>query len=171
MRAVQIGMPNDAVFFHSHRIGRQLDEYPDGYALLDVEDILVRCTRGGIGFFFLRVAVEIEKINLVEALHQVLAHSAKSRVIEITVIRDEAENALASSLNAPLRPANEFHIIILKPFRVAFAQRLAVALVVITDERPDPLAFICAVTGVRRITENHQHWLMFFDFESGVRFV
>ena len=115
--------------------------------------------------------MQINEVNFIESLHEALAHAAEGGVVEVAVIGDEGEDALAGLVDAPLRPADEFHVVVLQPLGVALAERLAVAHVVIADEFPDPRAFVRAVAGVGRVAEDDEDGFVLFDLEGGVRLV
>ena len=93
-------------------------EDADGYALLNVEDVLVHRSTGGL-FFLLTVAVEIKDIHIIKTLQQAAAHATESGIIEIAVIGNEGQDAIACLLNVPLSQAYEFHIIVTEPFCLA----------------------------------------------------
>src|SRR5205814_8745084 len=94
-------VPHNAFLLVRFR-GRVFDEYADGDTLLNVEHIFVRLTCIRINLFLLRVPVKIDKVNLIEGADEILPHAAKGRIVEITVISDETENALPGLLDAPL---------------------------------------------------------------------
>src|SRR6266487_5360658 len=93
-------------------------EDADGYALLNVEDVLVRRSTGRL-FSLLTVTVEIKDIYIIKTLQQAAAHATEGGIIEIAVIGDEGQDAIACLLNVPLRQAYEFHIIVTEPFCLA----------------------------------------------------
>ena len=114
---------------------RALDEDADRDALLNVEHVLVRpAVRRALPL--LAVAVEVEQPDLVECRHQRLTHAAERRVVEVAVVGDEAEHTLAGSLDAPLREADELHVVVVEPLWIALAQRLAIDREVATDGSP-----------------------------------
>ena len=70
--------------------------------------------------------MKIENINIVKYLHEALAHATKSGVIQIAVVADKGQNAIAGLFYAPLGKPNELYIIVVQPFGVFLAQRLTV---------------------------------------------
>src|SRR6266487_484842 len=105
-------------------------EYPDSNTLLYIKNVLILCPIR-CSFFFLCIAVQINYINIIETLHQALAHPAKGRVIQVAVISNKSEDTIACLFDAPLSKADKFHIVIIKPFRIAFSQRLTINLKII----------------------------------------
>ncbi len=77
--------------------------------------------------------MQIQHVDVIEGLHETLAHSSKGRVIEIAVIGNEGEDAVASACNPPLGKADELHVVVVEPFGVALAKRLAVHLKVVAS--------------------------------------
>src|ERR1039457_1124630 len=134
LSAPQMLMPNDGIAFLSLLIWRKFYKIADCHALLDVENILVRIAGVRIGFLFLGVAMQVEDINLIKSLHEILPHAAKGRIIQVAMIGDEGQHALSGLVNAPLRPAEKFYVIILQPFGIPFTERLAIAEIIITNE-------------------------------------
>ena len=90
-------------------------------ALLNLEHVFIVAAIGSFLFLF-AVTVQIELPHFAKSVHQTLAHSAKRRVIQITVIGDETQNAAPAFGNAILRVARELDVIVVEPFRIAFAQ-------------------------------------------------
>src|SRR5207248_3121142 len=86
----------------------------NGYTWHDVKYILILCTIWCTLFLF-DAPMKIKHINLLEALHSVLAHSPKSGIIKVAMIGDKGKNTIACSMNAPLSETNKFDIIILQP--------------------------------------------------------
>ena len=68
----------------------------------DVEDILVRLVRSGHHLPLVGIAMQIEKVNLVEGLEETMPHSPKSGTVELAVAGDEAQDALTGLRDAPL---------------------------------------------------------------------
>ena len=68
--------------------------------------------------------MQIKDINIIEALHKALAHPPKGWIIQVAMISDESQNTIASLLDTPLCKADKLDIIIIEPFRVAFAEGL-----------------------------------------------
>src|SRR5579859_6216328 len=85
-------------------------EYSYSHTLLNIENILIRCTIGR-PLFLLTIAMQIKHINIIEALHQALAHPTEGRVIQVAVIGNESKDAIASLLNAPLGKADKLHVV------------------------------------------------------------
>ena len=94
-----------------------LDEKADGNALLDVEHIFV-LRAIWCAFLLLDIPMEIEHVNVVEGFHEALAHSSEGGVVQISVIGNKGEDAVAGAFDPPLCKANELHIVIVEPFRV-----------------------------------------------------
>ena len=144
------------------------DEQADGHPLLDVEYVLVLAPVRR-AFLLLRIAVQVQQVNLVEALHQALAHPAEGRVVEIAVVGDEAQHALARALDPPLGEAEELDVIVVQPFRVPFAERFAVhpeiaaglvGAVPASQQPGDPCAPVGGVPGIGWVAEHHHHRLL-----------
>ena len=57
----------------------------------------------GRRLLLLAVAVQVEDVDVVEGLHQALAHAAEGRVVQVAVVGDEGQDAVAGLLDAPLR--------------------------------------------------------------------
>lgn len=113
--APKVRMENTALRSVSGFAHRQQDRH----ALLNVEYIFVFApVRRDL--LLLRVAVQIVDVNLIEAAHQVLAHSAKGWVVQITVVRDEGQDSVIwlHGFKSPLCEANELHIVVLQPLRI-----------------------------------------------------
>jgi hypothetical protein len=64
----------------------------DRNTLLNIEHILVWHSLGR-NLFLLRVAVQVQHINLIKSVQQVPAHPPKCRIVQIAVIGDEAQHA------------------------------------------------------------------------------
>src|SRR5579884_2499711 len=88
----------------------------DGYALLNGEDILVPGVRRG--FQLLVVAMQVEDVDVVEAVREAAAHAAKGGIIQVAVAGDEGEDALSCPVELPLCETQEFDIVIAQPFRL-----------------------------------------------------
>ena len=58
------------------------------------------------------------------------------------MIADQGDNAVTRFRVAPLRETDEFHVVVLKPFRVPFAQGRAIYAVVIAHKAGNPLSII-----------------------------
>jgi len=58
--------------------------------------------------------VEVEDVNLVEGFEQAFAHPAVREAVQINIVGDEADDALAGLLDAPLRPADEFDEVVVE---------------------------------------------------------
>ena len=65
-----------------------LDAQDNGHALLDIENVLVF---GAVGAFLLllAVAVEVENVDMIEAVHQGLSHPSEGRIVEVAVVSNE----------------------------------------------------------------------------------
>ena len=117
---------------------RMFDTEQNSNALLDVEYIFIFPTVGGF-LFLLHIAVQVVNVDFVECLHKTPTHPAKSWVVKIAVIGDIADDSFACSFNSPLCKADKFHVVVLKPFRIAFAKRFSIHFLVVfnqlTDER------------------------------------
>ena len=110
-----------------------LDEKSDCHALTDVEDVFIwAAVRSRL--FFQRIAVQVEDIDVVESVHQALAHAAKGGVVEVAVVGDHTDDAPPGLLNFPLGKTEEFDVVVLKPFRIFLTQRLAIYLFVSADQ-------------------------------------
>ena len=180
--AIQIRVPHLGHITRPALDARLAHKDADGHALLDVKDVFVlaACWRF---LLFLAVAVQIEQINLVKALHQALPHAAKSGVVQIAVVGDEGQHPVAGALDAPLGKADELDVVVVQPFGVALAQRLAVHSEVIAGERAvvagvgaaqqvlHPLTLVGRMPRIRRIAQHHHHRRLAFDFGRGQRFV
>ncbi len=77
------------------------------------------------------VAVQIKHIDLIEALHQALAHPPKSWIIQVAVVADEGQYTVACLFDAPLCEADEFYIVVVEPFGVAFSKGPSINLKVV----------------------------------------
>src|SRR5438128_503755 len=83
----------------------------DCHALLDIKDILIFCAVGS-AFFLLGIAVQVKDVDFVEAVHKALAHATEGGIIEVAVIGNEGEDAIAGLFDAPLCESDELDIII-----------------------------------------------------------
>ena len=106
----------------------------------------------------LRVAVQIEDVNLVEGLEQVPAHSAERGVVEEAVRIDVGDDpaSVGVFLHVVLGEADELHVVVVEPLGIALGEPgLAAGLFfVILHGVHDPLALVLALTAVRRVSEN-----------------
>src|ERR1019366_4920424 len=152
-------------------IQRQLHEDADDYSFSNIENILVRLVRARNSLLFLSVTMQVEQVNVIKRLHEALTHTAESWAVEIAVAGDEREYALAGLLDAPLRPAEKLHVIVLQPLRIPFTERLPVAEVVIADEFGDPFASVRAMAGVRRIAQHDEDGLVLLDLVGRIGLV
>ena len=86
----------------------------DCHALLDVEDILVHDPFRRF-LDFCRVSMEVQNAKTWERGNKTLSHPTKCWIIEVTVVRDKAEDADTCVLNSRLGLTNEFHVVVLQP--------------------------------------------------------
>src|SRR5438045_9161430 len=94
-----------------------LDEHSNRYALLNIENILiVQSIRSSLLFF--AVAMKVEQVNVIKRFHQTLPHAAEGWIIQIAVVADEREDAVASLLDAPLTKPNKLNVIVVEPVRI-----------------------------------------------------
>ena len=84
----------------------------DSHTLLNIKNILILRPIWRT-FLLLTISMQIKDINLIKALHQTLSHSPKCRIIQIAMIRNKSQNAIACLLNTPLCKANELYVIIM----------------------------------------------------------
>ena len=119
-----------------------LDEKRDANPLLDVKDVLVRATVRS-SFFAVCIPVQVQDVDLVEPLHQPLAHSSESGIIDVGVISYEPYDSSARALDLPLRPANEFHIVVLEPFCLRRLREFGNILRVPPYKPANPFALVC----------------------------
>ncbi len=155
------------------------DAYCD--ALLDVEHVLVlRPVRRGLLLFC--VAVEIQHVNIVEGIHEALAHPAERRVVEVTVVADKRKDTVARAFDAPLREPDELHVIVVQPFRIALAQRFAVHFKITgrssigrtvrpAEEIGNPPAVIDRVSRIGRVAQYHHDGVVGLDLTRRVGFL
>src|SRR5437764_1543849 len=129
--------------------------------LPDIEDVLilqpVRCS-----LLFLAVAVEIEYVDFIEALHEAAAHSSERGIIEIAVIRDESQNTMPSALNLPLCKANEFDVVVAQPFCLGRLFQFRISFLIGFNQASDPLAFINGMACIGWIAQHYHHWIIVF---------
>ena len=103
----------------------RLCEQPDRHPLLDVEHVLIfAAVRGAL--LLLGVAVQVEQEYTREGIDQTFAHAAKGRVVQVAVVGDKANHAVAGAVDRPLREAEKFYVVVIQPLGVAFLQGLAV---------------------------------------------
>ena len=81
-----------------------LTQDTDGYALPYVKNIFIFAAVW-CGFFFVGVAMQVEKIERVKGIEQAFPHTAKGRVVQETVIGDDGDNATFHSFHFPLGEA------------------------------------------------------------------
>jgi hypothetical protein len=136
------------------------DEQGDGDALLDIEDVFVLAAVRRL-LLLLAVAVQVEQVDIVEAAQQALAHIHEGGIVEIAVVGDEAEHAMAGLLDAPLREADELHVIVRQPLGLRWLLQGRAALV-LGHQFLDPLALVGRVAGIGRIAQHHHHRQSFF---------
>src|SRR5258706_5665404 len=91
------------------------DEEGNSHTLLDIENIFVLRPVGGL-FLFLAIPMQIKNIDIVEALHQALAHTTECWVVEIAMVSNESKDTIASPLNTPLGKTKKFDVVITQPF-------------------------------------------------------
>ena len=142
-------------------------EKGDADALLDVEHVVVLVAVGR-DLLFSTVAVQVERVNLAEAVHQGLAHAAKGRIVQPTMIGDEGQHAFAVALDAPLSEADELDVVVPQQLRVSFSQRRAVYEEVIALQFTDPVALVGAVAAVGRVAQHDHDGLVVLDPGGGV---
>ena len=133
-----------------------LYEERDGDALLDVEHVLVYPAVRGL-LVLLDVAVQVENVDLIERAHQRLAHAAERWVVEVAVVGDETQHALAGALDPPLGEADELHVIVAQPLRLSGLLQFGDARFVVRGQVPDPLALVRRVPGVGRVADHDHH--------------
>src|SRR6266571_4518117 len=131
-------------------------ENTNSHALLNVEDILVFRTIGGL-FALFPIAMQIKDIDIIETLQQTAAHAPKGGVIQITVISDEGQNTIAHLLNMPLSETHKFYVVITQPFCLSRFLQFWATIFVGLDQRGDPLAFVGRMSGKRWITQHYQY--------------
>src|ERR1019366_2471054 len=117
-----------------------------------VENIVV-LRAVGRGLLLLGRAVEVEDVNLVEGFQQTLAHPPVREAVQIDIVGDVADDALAGLLNAPLRPAEKLDEVVVE---VDFLF-LEAALVIVQQAEDEIIAVLAAKVGVRRIAEDDEH--------------
>ena len=79
--------------------------------------------------------------------------------VQINVVGDEADDALAGLLDAPLRPADEFDEVVVE---IDFLF-LESALVIVQQAEDEIIAVLAAKVGVRRIAEDDEDGAGAFD--------
>ena len=145
------------------------DKEVDAHAFGDVEDVFVFAAIGG-GFFLFAVAVQVEDVDVVVGLHQVVAHAAMDKAVEIAVGVDKGEDAAAVFGDVVLGGADEFDVVVVEPFAVAlFEPAAAVGLLfVVFHQFHYPCAFVLAFAVIRGIAKHDHDGGVAFD---GVGFV
>ena len=69
--------------------------------------------------------MEIKHIYLIKALHEALAHPSECGVIQIAMVSDKSEYAIACSFDPPLGKADKLYIVISKPFGIGSPRGLS----------------------------------------------
>ena len=153
----------------------------NGHALLDVEHVVVLAAAGRF-FFLFAVAVQVEQVDVVKALHQALAHAAKGGVVQVAVVGDKGQHAVAGALDAPLRKADELDVVVVEPFGVALGKFLAIhrkvvargaaalAAVHAAQQVGNPLAGIGRMPRIRRVAQHHHDRRVALDVAGRARF-
>jgi len=95
------------------------------HTLADVEDVFVWAAVGR-RLALQTVAVQIQNVDFIKRLEQALAHAAKGGVIQVAVIGDHRHDATPRLVYLPLRKAQKLYVVILQPFGVLLAERLAI---------------------------------------------
>ena len=78
-----------------------------------IENIFVFGTTGGMLLPF-TASMQVEEANVLERLHQGLAHLAMCYSVRINIVGDETKCSDASSLELMLAEANEFNEVVVK---------------------------------------------------------
>src|SRR3546814_1320432 len=97
----------------------------------------------------------MENVDAVKAVHQLPAHPAKGGVIQIAVVGDEAQHALAFAVavNHMFGKADEFHIVIIDPLGIALLQLLLAArLFLVGFHKPRSEEHTSALTSLMRLS-------------------
>ena len=106
--------------------------------------------------------MQVEYIDIIEGCHQTLTHTTKGRIVQVAVVGNKRENAMARLFNTPLGKTDEFNVVVVKSFRIALTQRLAIYFKIIfsfsisdgvktAHQFLHPLSLIGRVAGIRRI--------------------
>ena len=113
-------------------------------------------------FFFLRVAMEIHDIDMVECSEEMPSHPTECRIIEIPMIGDIGEYSFIILLDHRLRETEELHIVVLEPV-LAFAKVHTIDILIILDLVRDPLASIGRDATIWRIADDdHDRFISFY---------
>ena len=124
----------------------QLEEKGDAHALLNIKHVFVvtlRLQGRGRALFFLAVTVQVQHINIVKVHHQLRPHPAKGGVVQPAVVGDESHNAVAGTLDAVVRKADEFDVVVIEPLAVALFERAAFGLGLVgLQQLHDPVALV-----------------------------
>src|SRR5262245_54279757 len=99
-------------------------KHADGDGLVEAEGVFIAAAVGR-DLVLLAVAVEIEDFDAWKDAEQFVPHEAERGVVQITVVGDEADDAAAGLLDAPLGQADELDVIVVEP-RFSLGQLLAV---------------------------------------------
>ncbi len=111
--------------------------------------------------------MEVEHVNLVEGFEQAFAHPPVGEAVEIDVVGDEADDALAGPFDAPLRPAKEFDEVVIQ---IDFLF-LEAAFVIVEQAEDEIVAVLAAKVGVRRVAEDDEDGAVTFDGGGFVGFL
>jgi len=146
------------VYFVFHR---QEDGYADG----DVEDVFVLAAVGS-PFLLLGTAMQVEDIDFVEGFEQALAHAAMGDAVEVAVVGDEADDAVAGLVNAPLGEADELDVVVVE------VELLLVEVAFVVGQQPENpgVAVHLAEVGIGRIAHDDHDLAVALDFGGGVGF-
>src|SRR5579872_3160382 len=158
-------MANNHPVLLARQMDRSFHENANRCTLLDVKNILVFCTIGR-ALIFLAIAMQVKHINGVEALHEAAAHAAEGGIIQVAMVGDEGQDAIARALDAPLSKTNEFHVIIVEPFDITLAKRLTVNLEVAIpftmQEAANPGTIISGMAGIWWVADDHHNRSIIF---------
>ena len=62
--------------------------------------------------------MQVKDEEFIEAAHEAAAHAPERGVVEIAMVGDESQDALARLVDLPLGVAQEFYVVIAQPFRL-----------------------------------------------------
>src|ERR1700741_3878239 len=113
--------------------------------------------------------MEIDDVDLVEALHERFAHAAKRRVVEIGIVRDYGHEPFGFSVHLILSEAYKLHVIVLKPFALPRTTQFRDAFAVFSDLLGDPATAVLRVARIGWVPSNHEHATL-FDTQSALGF-
>ena len=135
----------------------------DGHSHRDVENVFI-LTAVRRSLLLLGTAVQVEDVDLVEGRHQGFAHAAVSDAVDVAVVGDEADNAVAGLLDTPLGKPDELDEVV-----VEVQLLLVQVLFIVVEQAENPLVAVHpSEVGVGRIAQDNHDGQLSLDLGGGI---